>query len=408
MKDNKIVIVDGFKLTHGMNVSCRIEGGIKTIYGKISISEGGDPYICQDKYNGEYTPERLGYRYSWNINAGLDSSEIENFKILKDQFKPVVVDDITFYHGEIISCEMDGDFITGRISLDGDEGGIPYICQDKYRGSIAKNKLGYKHSWSIQKGIASNDVKNLIFLDNEFTFSKEDKVFQSVIIDDITFNHNTVISCTIEDTPIIGRVSLDGADAPYICQSHKHGWNADDKLGYEHSWSIAAGFIATNVADIKIDGVFISDKDKISKTIDNSWYADVKVGDTLMCSGIPGKSIIGYESHSKTGGVGWKSNGVFTVKSIKKLSTADGGTYIFFNEADEGIYHTSISPYGVFIYNEPSEDRVCAQDTVDKIKEVLNKVSLPLTPEEAYELLIPQTKYKPRLKTFDPIIELGF
>lgn len=52
------------QLKHGMRVTCKI-GGFDITDAKISISSNGNTYICQDKRDGAYAEDNLGYKHSW-------------------------------------------------------------------------------------------------------------------------------------------------------------------------------------------------------------------------------------------------------------------------------------------------------------------------------------------------------
>jgi hypothetical protein len=59
--------------------------------------------------------------------------------------------------GKRVTCTIQGNVVPdGRIQKEGEK---YYICQDKCAGSECKDKLGYKHSWSLLGGTVEN-IKN--------------------------------------------------------------------------------------------------------------------------------------------------------------------------------------------------------------------------------------------------------
>lgn len=57
---------------------------------------------------------------------------------------------MTFTHGQRVLCTIHGTEIKdAKISID--EDGTPYICQNEQDGYDAKDKLGYKYSWKLEK-----------------------------------------------------------------------------------------------------------------------------------------------------------------------------------------------------------------------------------------------------------------
>jgi len=65
-----------------------------------------------------------------------------------------------FKHNQRVTCEIKGEKITdAKISID--KNGRYFICQNKIEGSDAEDKLGYKHSWWLDRDFTSSFVTNL-------------------------------------------------------------------------------------------------------------------------------------------------------------------------------------------------------------------------------------------------------
>ena len=59
---------------------------------------------------------------------------------------------------------------------------------------------------------------------------------KTVTIDKVVFNHGDKVTCSIEGTKIEdAKISIE-SDRYYICQNHKSGQVANDRLGYKYSW----------------------------------------------------------------------------------------------------------------------------------------------------------------------------
>jgi len=94
-------------LTHGMKVTCEIEGK-KITDAKISKDANGDLFICQNKCPSVVTAEnKLGYKYSWEIGSEsvADSKlyDVTNLRPAKD------ISDIKSYEVGDILVDEDGD-----------------------------------------------------------------------------------------------------------------------------------------------------------------------------------------------------------------------------------------------------------------------------------------------------------
>ena len=62
---------------HNQKVTCEIDGK-KITDARISINADGDPFICQNKKNGSYTENKLGYKYSWGLNRDFTNQNVTN------------------------------------------------------------------------------------------------------------------------------------------------------------------------------------------------------------------------------------------------------------------------------------------------------------------------------------------
>ena len=60
------------KVKHGQWITCRIHG-IKVVC-VISVASSGTKYICQDAMQGNETPDRFGYKYSWTVDFGTEEN----------------------------------------------------------------------------------------------------------------------------------------------------------------------------------------------------------------------------------------------------------------------------------------------------------------------------------------------
>ncbi|MFA7663079.1 MAG: hypothetical protein WCX88_04155 [Patescibacteria group bacterium] len=64
------------KFKHGQKVECSI-GGVTIKDAKISIDESGTPYICQDYKHGSDTENKLGYKYSWELDEDFNDCNLD-------------------------------------------------------------------------------------------------------------------------------------------------------------------------------------------------------------------------------------------------------------------------------------------------------------------------------------------
>jgi hypothetical protein len=84
--------------------------------------------------------------------------------------RPVVINKITYEHGDSVTCKIFGKEVTdAKISIDTDasvyEHNYVYICQNVHTGKTAMNKLGYKYSRCIgiveRINLSNNSVSSL-------------------------------------------------------------------------------------------------------------------------------------------------------------------------------------------------------------------------------------------------------
>jgi len=81
--------------------------------------------------------------------------------------------------GTKVSCRIEGIKVEGKIQI---ENGEYFICQDKMDGDRAKNRLGYKYSWTIcfpktdemlEIELGSHNVTNLKIISQEDAMYEE-------------------------------------------------------------------------------------------------------------------------------------------------------------------------------------------------------------------------------------------
>ena len=206
-----------------------------------------------------------------------------------------------------------------------------------------------------------------------------EKEFAPITINGFKLHHGMRVSCTIDGGQVDdAEISLDGDDAPYICQNDHDGNMAKDKLGYDYSWTVAEGLDIHAITNFKC-----IDPEK------RSWWLDVKKGDELTCMqeakpNPDGTSII------MAGGAGFEPNKKFIVRKVDVYTNKDGEKYaIFFPTEGHGIYSNSVIPTTQF-----GEGLVISD--------------IEFLDEEPEVLLIPEIKPVERPKTFNPNITLGF
>jgi len=78
---------------HNQKVTCEIDG-TKITDAKISIDKDGTPYICQNEKDGSWTEDRLGYKYSWQLNKDFTNDNVTNLKPFNKTLRDVEVGDI--------------------------------------------------------------------------------------------------------------------------------------------------------------------------------------------------------------------------------------------------------------------------------------------------------------------------
>lgn len=106
--------------------------------------------------------------------------------------------------------------------------------------------------------------------------------------------HKTKVICTIEGARITdARISVNKGGSKYICQNIYDGANADDKLGYSFSYSIAQsenfaievleGLRAMSIGDIIIDRN--NDEEEIVLDVfENTFITDGGIGSAVIYS----------------------------------------------------------------------------------------------------------------------------
>ena len=77
--------IEGYKLRPGMKVKCKICGE-PIDDAKIAFT-AKNTYICQDHVSGAGIPDKLGYKHSWCITAGMKVNHITDFEIQEDTYE---------------------------------------------------------------------------------------------------------------------------------------------------------------------------------------------------------------------------------------------------------------------------------------------------------------------------------
>lgn len=70
---------------HGDRVKCTIVGR-KIDDAKISILDGGRPYICQNFCDGDGTSDKLGYKFSWLLTRGFTDGNVCDLRHAEKSF----------------------------------------------------------------------------------------------------------------------------------------------------------------------------------------------------------------------------------------------------------------------------------------------------------------------------------
>lgn len=115
------------------------------------------------------------------------------------------------------------------------EGGKYYLCQNERNGSSCKNKLGYKFSWVVGEGKASDLQRNAVRKLRMQPMSKEEsdqeKVFDEgdVLVNNEVPNSEVIIDGKIGETLICRSISMDALTMgePFLSHSEKlfnYGW----------------------------------------------------------------------------------------------------------------------------------------------------------------------------------------
>lgn len=85
---------------HGCRVTCEING-TKITDARISIDEDGTPYICQDIKSGNPVDDKLGYKYSWELDKDFTRYSVTNLKLAgPKQLEDIEVGDVLLESGK--------------------------------------------------------------------------------------------------------------------------------------------------------------------------------------------------------------------------------------------------------------------------------------------------------------------
>ena len=64
---------------HGDRVKCTIKG-VDIKDARISIDKDGTPFICQNKKDGWDAADKLGYKYSWELDKEFNNNDVTNLR----------------------------------------------------------------------------------------------------------------------------------------------------------------------------------------------------------------------------------------------------------------------------------------------------------------------------------------
>lgn len=279
---------------------------------------------------------------------------------------------------------------------------------------------------------------------------KETKL-EPIILGDFCYEHGMHVTCEIHDIPIIGRISLEGKNAPYICQDRLNGAVCNNKFGYKYSWSVSTGiYVVKNmqnrVSFVMFDSIRLEHGMKVScdilehvnikdakisidsngtpyicqnetrggitknkfeykfswaliKNFKNAkvknfkileWWQNVKIGDELTC-------VPDLLSPS-VGGMGFKPGRKFIVSSIDLHDIRA----IFFSKNEHEVYNSAIvKPTIAFNLRNINKSNTAGKFGLGNKSAVLKK-------NDTLIYLIPEIELLEKKETFDPIINLGF
>lgn len=141
----------------GKSFSATINGS--ECIGKIQV-EGGMVYLCQDKADGAFCRDRLGYKYSWGASIGsdsdLDKNFVYNFKIMKEEEKK---DDVLSSLPKYWAVKSDGSALyKNTLSKIFEE----YYSYTNWNFSITGNYYGYDGRKSYRGTYHSPSLENFI------------------------------------------------------------------------------------------------------------------------------------------------------------------------------------------------------------------------------------------------------
>ena len=118
-------------MKHNQKVTCEIEG-TKITDARISINEYGVPYICQNEKDGAHANNKLGYKYSWQLNKYFTAYDVINLRPLEKDWDTLQIgDEIKNLHGKRTVLGVCGRVIF--ISWEGDK--------DRYSSGGIKEEL---------------------------------------------------------------------------------------------------------------------------------------------------------------------------------------------------------------------------------------------------------------------------
>lgn len=183
------------KFQHGQNF-IGVFRGEQEVRGTVSIYND-KVYLCHDyeKADGGKPRQMFGHKYGWIIlgkpSASWHSESSEwTSLILLGTVKPNEIPFEDFKHGQVFTAIYKEKEVTGRVSIDEDEG-MAYLCQDVAEGSSTDEQFGYKYGYAIATDEQSYDpttnyMKNLVLHDAGIIITAQEKHVEEVTMRGLT------------------------------------------------------------------------------------------------------------------------------------------------------------------------------------------------------------------------------
>lgn len=131
---------------HNDKVTCTIKG-VDITDARISINKDGTPFICQNEWNGSKADDKLGYKYSWELEKDFTNYDVKNLKLAERiitwdtlQEGDVMLDSIGFERIVLGMC--------GKVIFLGnnDDGIIKSLSHHYTKEELINNKYTIKQS----------------------------------------------------------------------------------------------------------------------------------------------------------------------------------------------------------------------------------------------------------------------